>query len=270
MVVTVDLIDRGRIVADRAYVVDGLSTGSRRNPDPDHDIAEFVVWNAVVDGPERTVLWDTGSHPEAGAGHWPPYLYEAFEHVDAADHALADDLQAAGWSLSDVDAVVVSHLHLDHAGGLHEFAGTEVPVYVHADELGYAYLSAKTDAGSVAYVAADFDHDLNWRVIHGDHRLDEGFDLLHLPGHTPGMLGARLETADGPVLFTGDVVYDEANWTDEAALSTSLLADSAAWHDSLRRLKELQRRSGADVLFGHDLARFESHAPGWGQARIVR
>jgi glyoxylase-like metal-dependent hydrolase (beta-lactamase superfamily II) len=263
MVVSIDLVDRGRIVADRAYVVDGSSMGSRRNPDPDHEVGEFVVWNAVVDGPERTVLWDTGSHPDAGNGHWPPYLYEAFEHVDAADHRLADDLAAAGWDLSDIDAVVASHLHLDHAGGLAQFAGTDVPVYVHADELGYAYLSARTDAGSVAYVAEDFDHDLNWRVIHGDHTVDEGFELLHLPGHTPGMLGARLDTPDGPVVFTGDVAYVAANW-EGASLSTSLLSSSEAWAESRRRLRELVRRTGADVLLGHDLDRFEAHAPGWG------
>ena len=40
--------------------------------------------------------------------------------------------------------------------------------------------------------APDFDRDLNWRVVEGDRRLYEGFDLLHLPGHTPGLLGVLL------------------------------------------------------------------------------
>jgi glyoxylase-like metal-dependent hydrolase (beta-lactamase superfamily II) len=260
---SVHLVDRGRLHADRAYVVDGASMASRAAPDPDHEVGEFVVWNAVIEHPEGTFLWDTGSHPAAGDGYWPPYLYEAFEHVDAADHRLADDLAAVGFSIDDVDAVVMSHLHLDHAGGLAAFAGTDTPVYVHADELGYAYLSAKTDAGSVAYVADDFDRDLNWRVLYGDHYLADGIELLHLPGHTPGMFGAHIELDGGSVVFTGDLCYDEINWTQEASLSAGLLSDSRAWHRSLRRVKEIAARTDADVLFAHDLERFESFGDGW-------
>jgi glyoxylase-like metal-dependent hydrolase (beta-lactamase superfamily II) len=262
---SIHLIDRGRIHADRAYVVDGASMGSRANPDPDHEIQEFVVWNAVIDHPEGTFLWDTGSHPDAGQGHWPAPLYEAFEHVDAADHRVADDLAAAGFAIDEIDAVVMSHLHLDHAGGLHAFEGTDVPVYVHEAELEYAYLSAKTDAGSVAYVGADFDRDLNWEVIRGDaYALGTDVDLLHLPGHTPGMLGARIDlgAGAGTVLFTGDLVYDVANW-EGASLTAGLLSDSRAWRESLSYVRDVARRTNADVLFGHDLDRFRSFGDGW-------
>jgi len=84
---------------------------------------------------------DTGSHPEAGEGYWPAPLYETFEHRDAADHPLPADLERAGYALDDVDAVVQTHLHVDHAGGLHNFAGTDVPVYVHKEELKFACLA---------------------------------------------------------------------------------------------------------------------------------
>jgi glyoxylase-like metal-dependent hydrolase (beta-lactamase superfamily II) len=261
---SIHLIDRGRIHADRAYVVDGASMATRANPDPDHAIEEFVVWNAVIDHPDGTYLWDTGSHPDAGAGYWPAPLYEAFEHVDAADHRLADDLADAGFAVDDLDGVVVSHLHLDHAGGLHEFAGTDVPVYVHEEELKFASLSARTDAGSIAYVGADFDRELNWRVVRGDRfALADDVDLLHLPGHTPGMFGARIDVdGAGTVLFTGDLVYDEANW-EGASLTAGLLWDSRAWRESLTAARDVARRHDADVLFGHDLDRFESFGDGW-------
>src|SRR6056297_2534093 len=118
----VTFLDRGRVMAD---------------------------WNFVIETPERTILWDTGSHPEAGDGYWPAPLYEAFAHVDAAEHTLEGDLADAGFDLGDIDAVVMSHLHLDHAGGLENFAGTDVPIYVHREELPFAYYSAKTDEGSI-------------------------------------------------------------------------------------------------------------------------
>ncbi|WP_129116823.1 N-acyl homoserine lactonase family protein [Halegenticoccus tardaugens] len=262
--VSVHLLDRGRVRADANYVVDGYAMASASNPRPEHEIREFVVWNAVIDHPEATILWDTGSHPDAGDGYWPAPLYDAFEHVDADEHRLEDDLDAAGYALSDVDAVVTSHLHLDHAGGLYEFEGSDVPVYVHEEELKYAYFSAKTDEGSVAYLAPDFDRDLNWEVVRRDRRtLAGGVELLHLPGHTPGLLGARIDRDDGSVLLAGDAAYVDANYADEVPMGPGLVWCERRWLDSVRTLKEEARVHGADMLYGHDLERFESFGDGW-------
>lgn len=263
--VSIDLVDRGRVRADMNYVVDGYAMADATNPDPDHEFAEFVVWNAVLDTPSGTYLWDTGMHPEAGEGYWPDPLYAAFEAYDAADHPLAADLDEAGWSLDDLDGVVLSHLHLDHAGGLAEFEGSDVPVYVHEEELKFAYYSAKTTEGSIAYLASDFDRALSWEVVHRDgHTLAPGVELLHLPGHTPGLLGARVETPEGTVLLAGDECYVETNYLEERPLGPGLLWSERDWFDSLQRVKELERRHDAAVVLGHDLDRFEAQAPGWG------
>lgn len=88
-------------------------------------------------------------------------MYEAFSHTDAANHTLKDDLDTAGYDPVDTDAAVMSHLYLGHAGGLVEFTGTGVPVYVREEELKFAYYSTKTTENSIAYLASGFDHDLN-------------------------------------------------------------------------------------------------------------
>ena len=262
---TIDLIDRGPVYADVGYVIDGHTMATASNPNPDHERIEFVVWNAVVDHPEATVLWDTGAHPEAGDGYWPTPLYEAFEAPEADEHSLEADLGAAGYELDDVDAVVMSHLHLDHAGGLYEFAGTDVPVYVHEDELKFAYYSAKTGEGSIAYLASDFDHDLNWQVVHRRRTTPfEDVELLHLPGHTPGLLGAKIDLDGETVLIAGDEAYVDANYTEEIPLGPGLLWSERDWYESLDWLKEEERRHDADVLYGHDRERFESFDGGWG------
>jgi len=253
------LLDRGRVHADMNFVVDGHAVATASNRDPDHEYAEFVVWSLVIDHPEATVLWDTGSHPEAGDGYWPAPLYEAFAHVDADEHRLEDDLAAAGYDLDEVDAVVASHLHLDHAGGLAAFEGTDVPVYVHREELPYAYYSATTDEGSIAYHAPDFERELNWEVVGGERRLlHEGVELLHLPGHTPGLLGGLIERDGGEdLLIAGDEAYVAANYEGQP-MATGLLWSNRDWRESLRRVRDVERRTGATVLLGHDLERFEA------------
>jgi glyoxylase-like metal-dependent hydrolase (beta-lactamase superfamily II) len=158
----------------------------------------------------------------------------------------------------------MSHLHLDHAGGLAAFEGSDVPVYVHEAELKFAYYSAKTAEGSMAYLASDFDRDLNWSVVHRDeHHLAADFELLHLPGHTPGVLGARIDLPGETVLVAGDECYVDANYAEEVPLGPGLLWSERAWFESLQRLKDLERRTDADVLYGHDLERFESFDGGW-------
>ncbi|MFC7198716.1 N-acyl homoserine lactonase family protein [Halospeciosus flavus] len=252
-------IHRGTIRTDLNRLVEGFSLGSRADPDPETPMVEGPVYNLVVDHPEATILWDTGSHPDAGDGHWPAELYDAFEHYDAADHPLDDQLAAAGYGIDDVDAVVQSHLHLDHAGGLHHFDGTDVPVYVHEAELKHAYYSTKTDEGDPAYVLDDFDHDLNWQVVHRSSETHfEDLEFVHLPGHTPGLMGFQLEDdARGTVLVAGDEAYSRLNYDEELPLGAGLLWSERDWWESLRELKDRERRTDATVVCGHDADDFE-------------
>lgn len=259
------LVDRGTISADLNFVLDGYVMGTADEPNPEQAYEDFAVWNLVIDHPDATILWDTGPHHDAADGYWPAPLYQAFTPNDPAGHRLDDDLDAAGYDLADIDAVVMSHLHLDHAGGLHHFAGTDVPIYVHHEEIPFAYFSAKTTEGSVAYLASDFDHELNWNIVHGHrHTLFEGLELHHFPGHTPGLLGALIQLEDEAALIAGDEVYLRSNYEEAWPMATSLLWDNRAWETSLHRVRELERQHDATVLFGHDLSQFTSLTERWG------
>ncbi|AHF98726.1 beta-lactamase [Halostagnicola larsenii XH-48] len=248
----VQLIERGTITTDANNILEGHTLGSAADPDPETVMVDGPVYNLVIEHPAGTILWDTGSHPDADSGHWPAELYEAFEHTGL--RPLEDDLAAAGFAVDDIDYVIQTHLHLDHAGGLYAFEGTDTPIFVHERELKFAYYSAKTDAGDDAYLTGDFDRDLNWRIVHREREQRfADLEFLHLPGHTPGLLGVRLDLEGvGTVILAGDQAYTRENYDDGRPMGGELLWSKRAWTESRRFLEDEQRRSDAIVLCGHD------------------
>lgn len=160
----------------------------------------------------RTVLL------EAGIGvFFPPKLRARFGVVEE-NHALLDNLAAAGFAPGDVDVVVLSHLHFDHAGGLlTPWAEGEPPALVFPD--------ARYVVGADAWARALSPHPRDkasfipalqpllegtgrLEVVEGEasKTLGPGYRLHFSEGHTPGLMLVELPTADGPLVFAGDLI----------------------------------------------------------------
>lgn len=75
-----------------------------------------------------------------------PPANDIFAQVDfiAEEHDLDKAIAKTGHDIKDVKAVVIGHLHLDHGGGLDHFFGTNVPIYVHEQELKHAFYAVAT------------------------------------------------------------------------------------------------------------------------------
>ena len=63
----VTFLDRGRVMADRSFVVDGASVATASNRDPDHEYETYVVWNLVIETPEagsdlHRAAWRVADH----------------------------------------------------------------------------------------------------------------------------------------------------------------------------------------------------------------
>jgi glyoxylase-like metal-dependent hydrolase (beta-lactamase superfamily II) len=257
-------VDRGQIETDPNLLMEGYLVADDADPSPTIQQIETQVFNLIIDHPEAIILWDTGSHPDCGDGYWPESVYDNTTHYNASEHHLADDLEGVGYGIDEIDAVVQSHLHLDHAGGLYNFEDTDVPVYIHEAEFKHAYYGAKYDEGPDGYIAKDFDRELNWKLLSLDR--EERFtdiEFLRFPGHTPGVLGAKIDLEDDTVILTSDQFYLDPNYRDKVPLGAGLLWDREAWARCLNRIQDMERRHGATVVYGHDPEQFQQFQTRW-------
>src|SRR5690606_35597069 len=104
----------------------------------------------LIDHPDGRVLVDTGM----------TNLHPLLADMDPRLYPLTD----TDIDLSTIDVVVNTHLHADHIGGNHLFAGT--PIYVQRRELEEARsrddytIGEWLDAPGVSYVPIDGEHEL--------------------------------------------------------------------------------------------------------------
>ncbi len=177
----------------------------------------LVAHCLLVEGEDGLTLVDTGFGTGDVAD--PRRLGRPFTAVigarfDPAETALAQ-VQALGFSASDVRRIVVTHLDLDHAGGLGDFPDAQV--HVHADELAAA--RRPTARERARYIAAQWAHGPSWVEHRADQGeswfgfesvsvIDDGLVLVPLKGHTRGHSGVGVRRPNGDwLLHAGDAYF---------------------------------------------------------------
>ncbi len=103
-------------------------------------------------------------------------------------------LAARGLTAADVDQVVLTHAHLDHAGGC---ADLLLPVTVHERE---------TATPHWALVAGLLELLPLQRLQGPEGELVPGVEWALTPGHCKGHISLKVDTADGPVVLCGDTI----------------------------------------------------------------
>ncbi|SAK61001.1 MBL fold metallo-hydrolase [Caballeronia ptereochthonis] len=223
-----------------------------------------------------TLLWEPHVVPLMRCNIW---------HVRGRDRDLVIDTgmgiaslrNAAQHLLQNNVTAVATHTHSDHIGGHHEFAHTLVHE-LEADNLrsprerGTLLASVLGEKAIRRYREAGypFDGDLitalpSAEYVMSDYAIraatvseivkegnivdlgDRHFEVLHLPGHSPGSIGLW-EAATG-TLFSGDAIYD-GPLLDEIGG-----ADIPTYVRTMKRLRELPVQvvhAGHDASFGRE------------------
>jgi N-acyl homoserine lactone hydrolase len=203
------------------------------------------VYSYLIRTTHSLILFDTGcSHqcrtdPVGLLGEETvPYLTP---ELTPDDHISAQ-LQKLGLTAGDIDLVVNSHCHFDHAGGNEVFVSTLIAMQQAEYDAAASDREAYPD---LAYHPADRSR---LTLFHGDTELEPKVALIFTPGHTLGHQSLLLELSDRAVLITSDAVYTRAHFSIDclgAAKDTDLA------QKSLKRLLEIVQ-DGARPFFSHD------------------
>ena len=164
----------------------------------------------------RLVLFETG----IGA-FFEPAMRERFGVVEAR-HVLVESLAEVGVAPDDIDVVVLSHLHFDHAGGA-------LTAWVEGVAPALLFERATYVVGAEAWQRAVSPHprdrasfipgltDLltksgRLELVTGDRSatLGDGYRFHRSAGHTPGLLLAEIAMPDGAVVFAADLIPGKA------------------------------------------------------------
>lgn len=210
----------------------------------------------LVQEDDRNILFETG----VGA-FFPPDLRERYG-VQEADHRLLVALEEVGLSPDDIDVIVLSHLHFDHAGGL-------LSTWEEGRQLELVFKRASFVVGEQAWQRALRPHPRDRAsfipelpaLLEATGRLErvqgtrsrilgDRYRFHQSDGHTPGMLLTEIDLAGGPMVFAADLVPGAA-WVHVPITMGYDRFPEALIDEKHRLLSDLAKRNGR-LFFTHD------------------
>lgn len=211
------------------------------------------------------VLWDTGI-----AANWETDWPRQFKK-DYTFHYLnnlKEKLTELQLDVEDIDLLICSHLHYDHAGNIRLFRDTKAGrrILISEAEAHEAFVKTamRPDGVSGAYFRNEFImNGIGYQMISEDTWISDDIFLFVQRGHTPGVIGMLVKTEEnGYFLFPSDAVYSRLNFGPPVVLP-GLCVDPEAYRSNIGRLEQLRNQYHAKIVFSHDVEDFKQwkHSP---------
>jgi N-acyl homoserine lactone hydrolase len=198
-----------------------------------------------VDGASRKILVDTGRESTASflGGGGP-----SMEKVQCIE----DGLARLGLECSDIDTIILTHLHGDHVELARKFP--KAIFVVQRAELDFARKPRGIISG-IPY-RKEFYEGLRFEVIDGDAEILPGIDVFLTPGHTPGGQSVAIRTNEGIAAITGFCCIRE-NFEPPQTVKDIMPIITPGVHMNTLELEEscLRLKEIADIIIpSHELA----------------
>ena len=214
------------------------------------ELLRLPFTSVLARSPDGWFLFDTGTSYEVAT---TPDIYELWWHWGAPElppdgDPLLGALARCGVQPQDIMGVALSHMHVDHVGGLKHFSGT-TPIYVQRAE--YDVAMSETAAAWGYYPEEYAEAELNWQLIDGDATLAPGIQAVDAAGHAPGQMSFKIELADsGTWLFAFDAIPTQENIDLDSPINVGSTDDPGGRRKAHDRLVALANE-GARLVPGH-------------------
>ncbi|WP_293811238.1 MBL fold metallo-hydrolase [uncultured Bosea sp.] len=129
---------------------------------------------------------------------------------------LPSALKAVGLAPENIDAVIITHMHRDHIGGLVAGGRRAFPnaeVYVGRREVAH-WTDPAQRSTAPDFLKSSFDASAEFvrlypklQAIDGERSIVPGVSIIDLAGHTPGHIGVRIEDGGKSMLMVGDMLF---------------------------------------------------------------
>lgn len=250
----IHFLDLGHLTCDTNTLVALKVQATVEDPNPDLHVEPMPVWAAYIETDHAKILFDSGILDE-----YDEVVTEAkkraFPYTHTEEQTIVHQLSLCNVKPEEIDYVVISHMHWDHAGNINKFPNAKV--VVQRSELASALMASHTVDPKGTYLRKDCDVDADWMLIDGDFELCEGIKLLLVPGHCEGLQAMQITTENGTMILTSDECYTADNWGPPVR-PTGAVYDSKSYVKSMQRLKSIAQATNAKVIFGHDIEQFRS------------
>ncbi len=234
------LINLGACDADKgAVLTPGSGDGERIN-------IPIVGYLIETDDGQR-ILVDSGMHPkhiddpQATFGGTP--FADSLTPIMGPEDDITHRLGEVGLAVDDIDILVSTHFHFDHAGNHGAFGRSRIVAQRAAHEF------AMTHPEACPHDIWNPPH-LRYELLDGDVELVPGVELIASPGHVPGHMSVLVRLPrSGPMLLAIDAIYTRENLETNNWRSQR---DPEGARQSARRLADIAAREQATLICGHD------------------
>lgn len=247
------ILNTGYLETDKNNVVAGATVGTYDKPIVENEWIKLPVMAFLIDTGKGYILYDTGSNPEAMNGYWQESLRQIYPLYQKPEERLENQLKLCGVKPEEIHTVVVSHMHLDHAGNLQLFP--HATVYVPKLDFMTAQVQVRLNPDPNThggYVKGDLDRSVEQYVmVEEDFELCKGVEVINLPGHTPGLLGLVVHLPNQTLILPQDCIYNSEIYGPPSKMA-GLMNDSIAFPKSIEKVRKLAKKYNAKVIFAHD------------------
>jgi glyoxylase-like metal-dependent hydrolase (beta-lactamase superfamily II) len=227
----------------------------RRIPADERNRIPLGLRCLLIETPDALVLVDTGVGNKEDEKFVEIYGIEN----EGSPTRLEDAIREAGHAPADIDILISTHLHFDHAGGntLKEPDGRIRPAFPGArhvvQKAEFEFAQIQNERIRASYMPDNYmpvaDAGL-WDFAEGEREIVPGVSVLPTPGHTPHHQSVLIRSGEETACFLADLIPTAAHLPLPWIMGYDL--EPLVTLESKRELLDRARREEWLLIFEHD------------------